>query len=60
MAGRRDRLVPPSAMQWSTEQARGIFQQIEHAGHAPFFGHADAVQQALQPLFAQVAEEVAG
>jgi len=59
MAGRRDRLVPPSAMQWSAEQARGTFQQIEHAGHAPFFGHADAVQQALQPLFAHITEEVA-
>lgn len=50
LAGRRDRLVPPKAMQWSAEQCGGDFVEIEHAGHAPFFGHVDALVQALQPL----------
>ncbi|MBN8924730.1 MAG: pimeloyl-[acyl-carrier protein] methyl ester esterase [Rhodanobacter sp. 68-29] len=50
IAGRRDRLVPPQAMEWSAQQAHGRFVQIERAGHAPFFTHADDVAQALQPL----------
>jgi pimeloyl-[acyl-carrier protein] methyl ester esterase len=52
IAGRRDRLVPPQAMQWSASQCAGSYQEIEHAGHAPFFGHADVVAQALQRLLA--------
>ena len=28
----------------------GSYDEIGHAGHAPFFGDADAVAQALQPL----------
>jgi pimeloyl-[acyl-carrier protein] methyl ester esterase len=52
ISGRRDRLVPPQAMQWSASQCNGSYHQIEHAGHAPFFGHAGAVAQALQPLLA--------
>jgi pimeloyl-[acyl-carrier protein] methyl ester esterase len=50
IAGRRDRLVPPQAMQWSASQCGGGYTEIGQAGHAPFFGHADAVVQALQPL----------
>ena len=50
IAGRRDRLVPPQAMQWSATQCAGTYHEIAQAGHAPFFGHADAVAQALQPL----------
>jgi len=50
IAGRRDRLVHPQAMEWSAQQAHGRYAQIEHAGHAPFFAHADEVAQALQPL----------
>jgi len=50
IAGRRDRLVPPKAMQWSADQSHGDFVEIEHAGHAPFFGHVDALVTALQPL----------
>jgi pimeloyl-[acyl-carrier protein] methyl ester esterase len=50
IAGRRDRLVPPKAMQWSAEQCGGRFAEIEHAGHAPFFGHVDALVEALRPL----------
>jgi pimeloyl-[acyl-carrier protein] methyl ester esterase len=52
MAGRRDRLVPPQAMRWSADQCGGSFDEIQHAGHAPFFGYADAVVQAMQPLLA--------
>ena len=54
IAGRRDRLVPPAAMAWSAEQCGGRFVEIPHAGHAPFIGHADAVVDALQPLFVSV------
>jgi pimeloyl-[acyl-carrier protein] methyl ester esterase len=50
IAGRRDRLVHPQAMEWSAQQAHGRYAQIEHAGHAPFFAHADEVALALQPL----------
>jgi pimeloyl-[acyl-carrier protein] methyl ester esterase len=50
LAGRRDRLVPPKAMQWSADQCGGEFVEIEHAGHAPFFGHVDALVNALNPL----------
>ena len=50
IAGRRDRLVPPPAMAWSASQCGGHYSEIERAGHAPFFGHAEAVRQALAPL----------
>lgn len=52
IAGRRDRLVPPPAMAWSASQCGGDYHEIPQAGHAPFFGHVDALVQALQPLFA--------
>lgn len=55
LAGRRDRLVHPQAMAWSAQQCGGSYAQIEHAGHAPFFGHAEAVAQALQPLLERAA-----
>ncbi len=50
IAGRRDRLVPWQAMQWSAQQCNGAFVRIEGGGHAPFIGHADEIVQALQPL----------
>ncbi|WP_426701716.1 pimeloyl-ACP methyl ester esterase BioH [Rhodanobacter sp. Col0626] len=50
ISGRRDRLVPPQAMQWSATQCGGSYTEIQQAGHAPFFGHAAAVAEALQPL----------
>ncbi|UGB37968.1 pimeloyl-ACP methyl ester esterase BioH [Frateuria soli] len=53
IAGRRDRLVPPAAMAWSAERCGGRFVEIPGAGHAPFIGHAGAVADALQPLFAE-------
>jgi putative pimeloyl-BioC--CoA transferase BioH len=52
ISGRRDRLVPPQAMAWSAGQCGGRYDDIPQAGHAPFFGHVDAVVQALQPLLA--------
>ncbi|MEO6798399.1 MAG: pimeloyl-ACP methyl ester esterase BioH [Rhodanobacter sp.] len=51
IAGRRDRLVPPQAMAWSASQCGGAYHEIAQAGHAPFFGHAEVVVHALQPLF---------
>jgi pimeloyl-[acyl-carrier protein] methyl ester esterase len=50
ISGRRDRLVPPQAMAWSASQCAGHYTEIPQAGHAPFFGHADAVAAALQAL----------
>ncbi|MFC5524226.1 pimeloyl-ACP methyl ester esterase BioH [Rhodanobacter ginsengisoli] len=52
IAGRRDRLVPPQAMAWSASQCGGDYREIPQAGHAPFFGHVEALVQALEPLFA--------
>lgn len=51
ISGRRDRLVPAPAMAWSARQCAGHHTDVAQAGHAPFFGHADAVLQALQPLW---------
>ena len=56
IAGRRDRLVPPQAMAWSADQCGGHYSELERAGHAPFFGYADAVAQALAPLWARFPE----
>lgn len=47
MAGRRDRIVHPEAMRWCAEAAGGRFEEIAHAGHAPFIGHATAVADVL-------------
>jgi pimeloyl-[acyl-carrier protein] methyl ester esterase len=52
ISGRRDRLVPPQAMAWSASQCNGSYDDIQQAGHAPFFGHVDVVVQALQSLLA--------
>ena len=56
ISGRRDRLVPPQAMAWSASQCGGQYNDIQQAGHAPFFGHVDAVVQALQPLLSSTAQ----
>ena len=48
LAGRRDRLVDPRAMlQASGMAANARHAQVEHAGHAPFLTHADAVARHL-------------
>jgi len=44
IAGRRDRLVDPRAMRDAAALAPGAtVHVVEHAGHAPFLTHADAV-----------------
>lgn len=54
LAGRRDRLVNPAAMQAAVEAApRARFVQVEHAGHAPFLTHADDVANALRDFLAE-------
>ena len=50
IAGRRDRLIPWQAMQWSAAQCAGAFTCVPGGGHAPFIGHTDAVVAALRPL----------
>jgi pimeloyl-[acyl-carrier protein] methyl ester esterase len=48
IAGRRDRLVSPKAMQAAAALApRSHFQQLDHAGHAPFLTEPKAVAEAL-------------
>jgi pimeloyl-[acyl-carrier protein] methyl ester esterase len=47
IAGRRDRIVHPGAMRWSADAAGGRFEEIAHAGHAPFIGHAAVVADVL-------------
>ena len=48
IAGRRDRLVAPQAMQVSAERtAHGEYLRIEHGGHAPFLTHAGQVAGAI-------------
>lgn len=48
LAGRRDRLVDPRAMREAATLAPGAaFEVVEHAGHAPFLTHADAVASRL-------------
>jgi len=59
IAGRRDRLVPPQAMSWSASQCGGDYHEIAQAGHAPFFGHLEALVQALQPLLERQPERSA-
>lgn len=48
LAGRRDRLVSPAAMQAAAAMApASTFIEIAGAGHAPFLTHADPVAQAI-------------
>ncbi|WP_374603482.1 pimeloyl-ACP methyl ester esterase BioH [Arenimonas sp.] len=49
LAGRRDRLVSPAAMQAAAGLAPDArFHEVRHGGHAPFLTHADAVAGALR------------
>ena len=53
IAGRRDRLVDPRAMAEAASMTPGAqLATIEHAGHAPFLTHADAVVAAMRPWLA--------
>ena len=47
LAGHRDRVVHPTAMQAAAALCDGNFIEIPHAGHAPFIGHADVVASAI-------------
>jgi pimeloyl-[acyl-carrier protein] methyl ester esterase len=48
IAGRRDRLVPPAALQWAAATApRGQYLEIG-GGHAPFLGHPDEIAAAIE------------
>lgn len=49
LAGQRDRLVPPGAMQWAAAQApRAEFEILRGTGHAPFLGEPDRVTEAIR------------
>jgi len=49
IAGGRDRLVPPAAMERAAAlMDSGFYQRIRGAGHAPFIGHAAAFTAALE------------
>lgn len=55
VAGRRDRLVAPQAMERAASATPvAHYVRIEHAGHAPFLTHADAVADALLPFLDEV------
>lgn len=55
LAGRRDRLVDPRAMREAAARAPSSdMHVVEHAGHAPFLTHADAVAAHLAPFLARV------
>ena len=47
LAGRRDRLVNPLAMQQACSAANGMYVCDEHGGHAPFLTQPGATLQAL-------------
>lgn len=47
IGGRRDRLVPPGAMQWAARQAHGEYLELP-TGHAPFLSHAAEIADAIR------------
>ncbi|MBB3228006.1 pimeloyl-[acyl-carrier protein] methyl ester esterase [Luteibacter sp. Sphag1AF] len=53
IAGNRDRLVHPRAMENAARTCRGNFVNIAHAGHAPFIGHVEPVADALTSFFGE-------
>jgi pimeloyl-[acyl-carrier protein] methyl ester esterase len=54
IAGRRDRLVPPAAMQWAAAHApNGRFLEC-NSGHAPFLAHAQDVAETLVAFAAEL------
>ena len=57
LAGRRDRLVDPRAMQAAAARLpQSEVVVVEHAGHAPFLTHADEVAAAIAALADRVGE----
>jgi pimeloyl-[acyl-carrier protein] methyl ester esterase len=58
IAGRRDKLVPPAALQWAAQAApRGRYLEL-NAGHAPFLSHAEEIADALVPLAEGIEQEL--
>lgn len=56
LAGRRDRLVSPAAMQAAAALAPASrFHQVDSGGHAPFLTHADEVASVLREFEAGIA-----
>jgi pimeloyl-[acyl-carrier protein] methyl ester esterase len=54
IAGRRDRLVSPAAMQAAAGLApQSSFHQVSSGGHAPFLTHADEVAAAIRTFAAR-------
>jgi pimeloyl-[acyl-carrier protein] methyl ester esterase len=53
IAGRRDRIVAPPAMQRAAAACGGRFAEVASAGHAPFLTHAEVVAVALDALAAE-------
>jgi len=54
LAGRRDRLVSPDAMQTAAALAPGArYRQVDHGGHAPFLTHAVEVADAIRTFVAE-------
>jgi pimeloyl-[acyl-carrier protein] methyl ester esterase len=53
IAGRRDRLVNPAAMQWAATQARGRYIEC-NSGHAPFLAHANTLAQEIADFAAEL------
>lgn len=53
LAGQRDRLVPPAAVQAAAALAPAAQAHVvAHGGHAPFLGHADEVAKLMQQFVA--------
>lgn len=60
LAGRRDRLVTPQALELAAQAApRARYERIERAGHAPFLSHAGEVAAAVDAFDAQLRQELA-
>lgn len=60
LAGRRDRLVDPRAMHAAADLAgAGVAVTLDHAGHAPFLTHADAVVEQLHAFLPDATAAVA-
>lgn len=53
LGGKRDRIVPPGALQWAATAAGGNVHVIERAAHAPFLSHPELVLSALEKLLEQ-------
>lgn len=58
MAGRRDRLITPAAVQAASALCvRGSFVQFDHGGHAPFITDPDAVAMQIRDFLSGISTE---